>query len=90
MLTPDTEIALLNQAMERVERDIGDIKSDVRQIKVDSEREFISKQEFSGHEYRLSRLEKMVYSAISVIVLGIIGTAVNFFVNPPTQLPPVP
>lgn len=81
--SPDTEIALLNQAMVRVEKDIGDIKGDIRQIRVDNEREFITKQEFRGHEDRLSRLEKIVFSAVSVILLGFLGAVVAFFIHKP-------
>ena len=44
--TPDTKIALLNQAMVRVENDIRDLKDDVKQIRNDTERQYVTKDEF--------------------------------------------
>lgn len=82
-MNQETDIALLNQAVKRIESDIGYIKSDIREIKTENEREFISKAEFKGHEERLSRLERIVFGTIGVIGFGFLGAVITFFIRQP-------
>lgn len=81
----DTQIKLIAQDVGNIKTSVKEIKDDVKQIKLDNEKEYTSKQEFQGHEYRLSRLEKVVYSGLSLVLLGFGGAVVSYFIRSPRQ-----
>ncbi len=73
--------AALNVKLDYIQRDINEIKGDVKEIKND----YVSRREFNDTlkslREEIAPLKKFVYGIISVIGLTVMGAIINLVIN---------
>ncbi len=64
--SPDTQLAVMASQMDRLQKDLSEIKTDVKQIRSDNENQFVTKDEFEP-------IKRVVYGMVSLVLVGVIG-----------------
>ena len=69
----DTNIALINQSLVVIAKDVQEIKDKI-------EKNYVSKEELELERQRIRNLEKIVYGMVALILIAICGAVIQLVI----------